>query len=102
MLKELMKCIKEYKKHSILAPGAGVTRSSHGVYLPFLTAMLVNQIKGRGRVFRISEIWTAADRYGNFVTDVWYRSRKCLCNGIPVVLRKMYERSVYKNTGIFI
>ena len=42
----------------------------------------VSQSDQGGRVFHISEIWAAADRsYGNFVTDVWYRTES-LCNGI--------------------
>ena len=82
--------------------GAGVTRSSHGVYHTIFDRNVSQSDQGRGRVFRISEIWTAADRYGNFVTDVWYRSRKCLCNGILWICEKCTKRSVCKNTGIFI
>ena len=44
VLKELMKCIREYKKPSILAPVL-VSLSSHGVYHTVLIAMLVNQIE---------------------------------------------------------
>ena len=90
MLKELMKCIREYKKPSILAPVLVSLEVVMECTIPFLIAMLVNQIKA------------AADRYGNFVTDVWYRSRKCLCNGILWICEKCTKRSVCKNTGIFI
>ena len=45
MLKELMKCIREYKKPSILAPVLVSLEVVMECTIPFLIAMLVNQIK---------------------------------------------------------
>lgn len=43
MLKELMKCIKEYKKPSILAPVLVSLEVVMECTIPFLIAMLVNR-----------------------------------------------------------
>lgn len=45
MIKELMKCIREYKKPSILAPILVSLEVVMECTIPFLIAMLVNQIK---------------------------------------------------------
>ena len=45
MMKELMKCIREYKKPSILAPVLVSLEVVMECTIPFLIAMLVNQIK---------------------------------------------------------
>ena len=45
MVKELMKCIREYKKPSILAPILVSLEVVMECTIPFLIAMLVNQIK---------------------------------------------------------
>ena len=85
MLKELMKCIREYKKPSILAPVLVSLEVVMECTIPFLIAMLVNQIKA-GAEFSV----------------LVNRSRKCLCNGILWICEKCTKRSVCKNTGIFI
>ena len=95
MLKELMKCIREYKKPSILAPVLVSLEVVMECTIPFLIAMLVNQIKAGAEFSVLVKYGLLADRYGNFVTDVWYRSRKCLCNGILWFLRKNVRKDLY-------
>lgn len=91
MLKELMKCIREYKKPSILAPVLVSLEVVMECTIPFLIAMLVNQIKA-GAEFSVLV------KYGLLLIVMATLS---LMFGIgagkpvqrhPVDLRKMYEK----------
>ena len=73
MLKELMKCIREYKKPSILAPVLVSLEVVMECTIPFLIAMLVNQIKAGAEFSVLSEQEMPVQRH-------------------PVDLRKMYEK----------
>ena len=46
MIKQLLKCIREYKKASLLTLLFMVGEAVIETFIPFITAMLVNKIKG--------------------------------------------------------
>lgn len=92
MLKELMKCIREYKKPSILAPVLVSLEVVMECTIPFLIAMLVNQIKAGAEFSVLVKYGLLLIVMATLSLMFGIGAGKCLCNGIPVDLRKMYEK----------
>ena len=79
MLKDLMKCVREYKKASLQAPVLVSLEVVMECIIPFIISRLVNEIKA-GCALSVID--------GHPVPDIWNRSRKCLFHGLLRICKK--------------
>lgn len=91
MLKELMKCIREYKKPSILAPVLVSLEVVMECTIPFLIAMLVNQIKA-GAEFSVLVKYGLLLIVMATLSLMFGMEQEMPVQRHPVDLRKMYEK----------